>query len=221
MSGFSEAPQGRRERNKQQKLARITAAATALFAERGIDEVTTQEVADAADIGTGTLFLYAKNKGELLLLVQNALYIEALDRGEAAASVARSPLDSVMAYIRPIIECNRKHIANGRTYLREMVFGDPTEPHHAAAREIATDTESRIAAALRSYEGFDAHRAAAVAQITSAVMLLTLGAGAAATPSGSSDAAPSDAALSDAEVTAHIEHQLAVVLSDAAQAGPH
>ncbi|MFM9442154.1 TetR/AcrR family transcriptional regulator [Streptomyces acidiscabies] len=53
---------GRRERNKQEKLDRIVAAARELFAERGVDEVTTQQIADKADIGTGTLFLYAKTK---------------------------------------------------------------------------------------------------------------------------------------------------------------
>jgi AcrR family transcriptional regulator len=58
-------PIGRRERNKQQKLDRITAAASELFAEHGVEEVTTQQIADKADIGTGTLFLYAKTKGEL------------------------------------------------------------------------------------------------------------------------------------------------------------
>ena len=74
-------PVGRRERNKQQKLERITAAASELFAEHGIEDVTTQQIADKADIGTGTLFLYAKTKGELLLLVQNAHYAEALAAG--------------------------------------------------------------------------------------------------------------------------------------------
>ncbi|KOG37919.1 TetR/AcrR family transcriptional regulator, partial [Streptomyces resistomycificus] len=72
-------PVGRRERNKQEKLDRIVAAASELFAEHGVVEVTTQQIADQADIGTGTLFLYAKTKGELLLLVQNAKYVEALE----------------------------------------------------------------------------------------------------------------------------------------------
>jgi AcrR family transcriptional regulator len=75
---------GRRERNKQEKLDRITAAATELFAERGVDEVTTQEIADKADIGAGTLFLYAKSKGELLLLVQNSTYADALAQGRSS-----------------------------------------------------------------------------------------------------------------------------------------
>ena len=70
-------PVGRRERNKQAKLERIMTAASELFAEHGVDEVTTQQIADKADIGTGTLFLYAKTKGELLLLVQNAQYAAA------------------------------------------------------------------------------------------------------------------------------------------------
>lgn len=58
-------PVGRREWNKQQKVDRITAAAREFFAEHGVDNVTTQQIADQADIGAGTLFLYAKTKGEL------------------------------------------------------------------------------------------------------------------------------------------------------------
>ena len=81
-------PMGRRERNKLDKLERITAAAGELFAERGVGDVTTQEIADRADIGTGTLFLYAKTKGELLLLVQNSMYETALEEGRAAAAKA-------------------------------------------------------------------------------------------------------------------------------------
>ncbi|MBO9706173.1 MAG: TetR/AcrR family transcriptional regulator, partial [Arthrobacter sp.] len=129
-------PLGRRERNKQQKLDRITAAAAELFAQHGVDEVTTQQIADKADIGTGTLFLYAKTKGELLLLVQNAHYTEALERGRSDAASAPDTLEAVMSIVRPIVECNRVQVDNGRTYLREMVFGDPTEPHHGAALSI-------------------------------------------------------------------------------------
>src|SRR3954467_1654683 len=126
-------PLGRRERNKQQKLDRITAAASALFAEHGVEDVTTQQIADKADIGTGTLFLYAKTKGELLLLVQNAHYAEALERGRAEAETIPDVLDAVLAIVQPIVECNRTQIDNGRTYLREIAFGDPQEPRHGEA----------------------------------------------------------------------------------------
>ncbi|MET0716591.1 MAG: helix-turn-helix domain-containing protein, partial [Mycetocola sp.] len=139
---------GRRERNKQQKLERITAAASELFAEHGIEEVTTQQIADRADIGAGTLFLYAKTKGELLLLVQNAHYAEALERGRADADATSDALDAVMAIVRPIVECNRVQIDNGRSYLREMAFGDPDEPRHSEALAIVAQTGEAIGAIL-------------------------------------------------------------------------
>ncbi|WP_045731562.1 TetR/AcrR family transcriptional regulator [Pseudarthrobacter chlorophenolicus] len=167
-------PLGRRERNKQEKLDRITAAATELFAEYGVEDVTTQQIADKADIGTGTLFLYAKTKGELLLLVQNAHYAEALERGRSHASIIQNALDAVMAIVRPIVECNRTQIDNGRFYLREMVFGDPTEPHHSAALTIVAQTEEAITAILTQSQSTDAAEAATAARVISAIMFINM-----------------------------------------------
>ncbi|MGA6222054.1 TetR/AcrR family transcriptional regulator [Streptomyces umbrinus] len=169
-------PVGRRERNKQDKLDRIIAAATELFAEHGVDEVTTQQIADKADIGTGTLFLYAKTKGELLLLVQNAKYAEALEQGRADAETVPGVLDAVLAIVRPIVECNRTQIDNGRTYLREMAFGDPEEPRHGEALAIVAQAEEAIAAVLHRDERITEGDAATLAHIVSAVMFLSMAA---------------------------------------------
>ncbi|MDA1361374.1 helix-turn-helix domain containing protein [Glycomyces luteolus] len=175
---MSTAPQrvGRRERNKQEKLDRITAAARELFAEHGVDEVTTQQVAERADIGTGTLFLYAKTKGDLLLLAQNSSYADALERGRAAAEAAADTLEAVMAVVRPVVECNRKQVDNGRTYLREMVFGDPEEPNRRAALELAFQTEEAIAAALARDPRIESGTAPVLAHVVSAVMFLSMAA---------------------------------------------
>ncbi|MGO4252832.1 TetR/AcrR family transcriptional regulator [Paenarthrobacter nicotinovorans] len=169
-------PLGRRERNKQEKLDRITAAASELFAQYGVEEVTTQQIADKADIGTGTLFLYAKTKGELLLLVQNANYAAALERGRAAAEETPGALDAVMSIVKPIVECNRTQVDNGRFYLREMVFGDPTEPHHSAALAIVGETEEAIATVFTREGLADAQDAATTARVVSAVMFMTMAA---------------------------------------------
>ncbi|GAA2183844.1 hypothetical protein GCM10009785_29210 [Brooklawnia cerclae] len=169
-------PAGRRERNKQAKLDRITAAARELFAEHGVDDVTTQQIADKADIGTGTLFLYVKSKGELLLLVQNAAYAEALEQGRAAAELIADPLEAVLAIIRPVVECNRKQVENGRTYLREMVFGDLGEPHHRDAIAIVAQTEQAVAAVLGRDTRLHAGQAMTLAHIVSAVMFLSMAA---------------------------------------------
>lgn len=172
---MSVAPQsvGRRERNKQAKLDRITAAAGELFAEHGVDEVTTQQIADKADIGAGTLFLYAKTKGELLLLVQNSSYADALVKGRAAAAAIPDELEAVMAIVRLVVECNRTQIDNGRTYLREIVFGDPEEPHHRDALHLTVQTEEAITGVLRRDQRIAPNDAATLAHVISAIMFLT------------------------------------------------
>jgi AcrR family transcriptional regulator len=167
---------GRRERNKQAKLERIMTAASELFAEHGVDQVTTQQIADKADIGTGTLFLYAKTKGELLLLVQNAQYAAALERGRAAAGTIPDVLDAVLSIVQPIVECNRSQVENGRTYLREMVFGDPEEPRHGEALAIVAQTEEAIAAVLRRDKQVGEGDAATLARVLSGVMFLSMAA---------------------------------------------
>lgn len=192
-------PLGRRERNKLDKLARITAAAGELFAERGVDDVTTQEIADKADIGTGTLFLYAKTKGELLLLVQNSMYAEALERGRAAAEDADGVLEGVLAVVRPVVECNRKQVDNGRTYLREIVFGDPGEPHHRDALGLTVQTEELIAEVVARRGSVSVGEARVLAHAVSAIMFLTM-------------AATVNAQQSSDQLVAEIAEQLRVIL---------
>ena len=196
---LSSQPVGRRERNKQQKLDRITAAASELFAVHGVDEVTTQQIADKADIGAGTLFLYAKTKGELLLLVQNAHYAEALEQGRAEAETIPDALDAVLAIVRPIVKCNRIQIDNGRTYLREVAFGDPEEPHHREALAIVGQTEEAVAAILRRDDRVGEGDAATLARIVSAAMFLSM-------------AASVNVSLSVEEIVQDIHRQIDVLL---------
>lgn len=192
-------PSGRRERNKQVKLERIVAAARELFAEQGVDEVTTQQIAERADIGAGTLFLYVKNKGELLLLVQNEHYREALELGRRAAADARTLVDAVVALVEPVVACNRVQVENGRTYLREMAFGDPGEPNHAEALTIAGETEHTVAGLIAEHGGLDEDRAATLAHVVSAVLFVTM-------------VSSADPDTSVAEVVATIRAQVGAVL---------
>jgi len=196
----SSAPSlGRRERNKQEKLERITRAASDLFSRHGVDEVTTQQIAEAADVGAGTLFLYARTKGELLLLVQNAAYARALDDGIRASSAASTALDAVVAVLEPVVHCNRAQVENGRTYLREMVFGDATEPHHAEALTIVARTEEAVAGIVERLTSATPSDAAALAHVVSAVMMLAM-------------SSAVDESVPDAEIVADVRRQLAVIL---------
>ncbi|HJX79011.1 TetR/AcrR family transcriptional regulator [Glutamicibacter sp.] len=192
-------PLGRRERNKQAKLERIITAASELFAAHGVDDVTTGQIADAADIGTGTLFLYAKTKGELLLLVQNRHYAKALEEGQKAAGAKAEALDAVMALIAPIVECNRVQVQNGRTYLREMLFGDPTEEHHGAALNIVRQTEHALAELLYEHLDLDRQTAATLAQVISSIQYVSM-------------ASAMDPDIPAAQLTAAIRAQIGTVL---------
>jgi len=166
---------GRRERNKIDKLLRITAAAKLLLAQKGAAEVTTAEVAKLADVASGTLFLYAKNKGEILLLAQNAEYEEALARGIRDSEGAESLVASLRALWTPIFDCNRKNVENGRAYLREVMFGIPDEANHREAIRLMTATEVQTATLLVKHSHFKPAEAAARAANISAVAFVCLG----------------------------------------------
>lgn len=198
---------GRRERNKEEKRGRILAAASELFAVHSVDEVTTQQIADAADIGAGTLFLYAKNKGELLLMVQNASYVDALAEGVEAASEETNPTDAVIALVAPIVACNRAHVENGRTYLREMAFGDPTEPHHARALEIVNGTEQQLARTLIRTTGCSSQTAESIARTVSALLLRNM-------------APPAELSGDVDEILSRVRRDLSLVVSPSAVTEP-
>src|SRR3984957_21094842 len=61
-----QSPESLRERKKRLTREAIFAAAGALFGERGFDDVTVAEIADAANISVKTLFTYIGSKEELL-----------------------------------------------------------------------------------------------------------------------------------------------------------
>jgi AcrR family transcriptional regulator len=58
---------GLRERKKEQTRRRIAAAALDLFRDRGYDNVTVSEIAEAAEVAKATLFTYYPTKESLVL----------------------------------------------------------------------------------------------------------------------------------------------------------
>ena len=145
---------GRRERNKRDKQGRILAAAEDLFAERGYALVTTQDIADRADVAAGTLFRYAASKPELLLMVFNAEWRRALNatRHDAPASAAPlAPTDAIMALLRPLLTSAALNPENTAYYQREILWGEPTGAYRAEALELVDGLEASIATLLSGY----------------------------------------------------------------------
>lgn len=170
--GRGHMPTGRRERAKKDKIERIVTAARELFAEHGVNGVTTQQIAERADVAIGTLYLYASTKAELLIMVQNDKFADAIDEGLTAANaVAGQALpEPVVALIRPVVACIREQAENGRTYLHELVFGDPAEPYRRTGLAHSARLEDGITGLLTRGESIDAGDAATLARVITAII---------------------------------------------------
>lgn len=115
---------GRRERNKQEKLVRIVGAARQLFRDRGFAETTTQQIAEAADIGTGTLFLYARSKEDLLVLVFSDEMLETARAAFANADPDAPLLDQLMQVFSSMLAYHERDPDIARLLLKEVMFPD-------------------------------------------------------------------------------------------------
>lgn len=146
----SELLPGRRERNKQDKQARIHSAAAALFAERGYSAVTTQDIADRADVAIGTLFRYAASKAELLLMVFNDDWRRNLN--QESQEDATDPHARIMALLGPLVAAMARHRENTAVYQREILFGEPGE-YHSEALALVDRLEEAIGAVLLGFDG--------------------------------------------------------------------
>lgn len=69
------------EAKKEDKRLRLRDAAWDLFRDQGFEATTTKQIAERAGVASGTLFLYARDKGDLLFLVLNERLGEAVDEG--------------------------------------------------------------------------------------------------------------------------------------------
>jgi AcrR family transcriptional regulator len=139
-----QAPTGRRERKKAATRAAIADAALRLFVERGYDQVTIRDVADAADVSTTTLFKHFPGKEALV-------FDEEADReAELVAAVRDRPAGL------GVVDALREHVL--RSWLPRAA-----DPQLAEFTELVDSTPALRAYAERMWVRHTAALGAAIA----------------------------------------------------------
>jgi AcrR family transcriptional regulator len=136
-----EAAPGRIERKKRDKLARIKHAARALFARKGFELTTTREIARAADVGVGTVFLHAGSKQDLLVMIFREEAGRAVDAAFETMAERRL-IDQLLRVFGALIAHHERNIGLARVFVKELPFVD--DDRHGRAT-FMSDLFRRIA----------------------------------------------------------------------------
>jgi AcrR family transcriptional regulator len=126
---IDQAPVGLRERKKRETRRALTQAALELFVERGYDETTLADIAEAAGVSTRTIFSYFPSKEDILFCPMSEMstsLAEALAARPAGMDALATLREFILAAVDQKTELDRK--------LGELIAADATLTSHQLAR---------------------------------------------------------------------------------------
>lgn len=123
------APTGLRERKKRETREALTRTALELFAERGYDETTLAEIAEAAGVSTRTIFAYFPSKEDILFANTQAMS-DALSQALAQRPAGTDALTALREFI--LASAHEKTELDLK--LGQLIAGDATLASHKRAR---------------------------------------------------------------------------------------
>lgn len=110
-------PSSKRAEKKHDKRERIRLAAWELFTSQGYSATTTKQIAKAAGIASGTLFLYAKDKPDLLCMVFQERLQKVSDVGLATVPRESPLLEQLLWIFRGVYDNYSNHQALAREFV--------------------------------------------------------------------------------------------------------
>jgi AcrR family transcriptional regulator len=132
-----------RERKKLQTRAALTEAALRLALEKGPDNVTVEEIAEAADVSVRTFFNYFPHK-EYAILGRNPAHLEAALEMIATAPAEQSPLTTMWLIVHDVLQ---DLLSEGSLTRRgELIMTSPSLLFHLMLSSL--DDERQMSAAL-------------------------------------------------------------------------
>lgn len=173
------APEGTREtlRERKKRLTReaIFAEAERLFAERGFENVTVAEVADAANVSVKTLFTYVRSKEELLFGGEPTV-LDAVVAAVANRKVGQTPLVAAANALLEAVGDGRDEAGGGMSLEAFQRMADAGPAARSRLRAMWDETEDalvRTLAGRRDGPGERAARRLVAAQIMVLVRTVT------------------------------------------------
>jgi TetR/AcrR family transcriptional regulator, cholesterol catabolism regulator len=132
----------RRVRNKLDKRTRIQAAAFELFSEKGFEATTTKAIADAAGVAAGTIFLYAQDKSDLLMLAMRDELARVVE--ERFAAMPEAPLlEQLLHVFAGLLAFYEAHPKVAVAFVQTLVAHHG--PNAAEMDRLTIDTLGRMA----------------------------------------------------------------------------
>lgn len=87
----------RKEREREQRRFDILESARAAFAKHGLEQTSMDRIAQEAELAKGTLYLYFKNRDELLMALLVHDFSQLIDEIEATIALRASPQEQLIA----------------------------------------------------------------------------------------------------------------------------
>ena len=122
----------RKIREKEQRRDSILAAAERVIVDKGIDAATMDEIAEAAEVGKGTLYLYFRNKSALYLAFQEKWLDQLLSMYGSVLTEQRTGIE----LMRRIGEEYVLFVKSHPDYLNIMTYGDSLNKEELMASEV-------------------------------------------------------------------------------------
>jgi TetR/AcrR family transcriptional regulator len=116
----------RQPREKEQRRTSILRAAERVFADKGPELATMDDVAHAADLGKGTLYLYFDSKNALFLEIANRTLRELLEALKQSETGAETGYDRVARVLGTIASFGLAHPDRFQVAVSWTVSGEPS-----------------------------------------------------------------------------------------------
>jgi AcrR family transcriptional regulator len=141
--GAEPPPEGLRARKKRLTREAIFAAADRLFAERGFENVTVAEIADAANVSVKTVFTYVSAKEELLFRGQPTV-LDTVIRAVADRRLGQTPLVAAAQALLAAVNAADENLS--LESFQRMIAGGPAA--RSRIRALWDQAETQLAEVL-------------------------------------------------------------------------